>query len=57
MSYQRWYGTATTLPDGRVLATSGDDANGSRITTPEVYDPATNSWTQLTGAVRSQGAR
>jgi len=38
-----------------VLATSGDDANGSRITTPEVYDPATNSWTQLTGAVRSQG--
>jgi hypothetical protein len=51
MAFQRWYPTATTLPDGRVLVVSG-------VTTcfsctgdiPELYDPTTNTWTQLTGA-------
>ncbi len=55
MAYSRWYPSVTALADGRVLATSGDDANGNRITTPEVYNPSTDSWIQLTGAVRNQG--
>lgn len=55
MTDLRWYATATTLPDGRVLATSGDAPGGSRSTVPEVYDPATDTWTRLTTAPRSQG--
>ena len=54
MAYSRWYPSVTTLGDGRVLATSGDDVDGKRITTPEVYDPRTDTWTKLTGAVRNQ---
>ena len=55
MAWSRWYPSTTTLADGRVLATSGDDENGKRITTPEVYNPANDSWVKLTGAVRDQG--
>src|SRR5262249_47763381 len=29
MAYRRWYPTATTLPDGRALVTSGTDVNNS----------------------------
>jgi len=51
----RWYPTATTLPDGRILAVSG------RLQTqpfmfakiPEIYDPDTDTWTQLTGAQKT----
>ena len=49
MAYRRWYATATTLPDGKVLATSGNDVSAtSYVNTPEIYDPSTNVWTQLT---------
>ncbi|HEV7810068.1 MAG TPA: carboxypeptidase regulatory-like domain-containing protein [Candidatus Limnocylindrales bacterium] len=54
MAYFRWYATSTTLPDGRVLATSGDAPDGTRATIPEIYDPVANTWTKLTGASRSQ---
>jgi hypothetical protein len=54
MAAARWYPTATTLADGRVLATSGDAPGDVRITTPEIYDPATDIWTSLPGANRSQ---
>ena len=51
MAYPRWYPTATTLPDGRVLVTSGSTTCSTCIADiPEVYDPATNTWTQLTNA-------
>jgi hypothetical protein len=50
----RWYATSTTLADGKVLATSGDAPDGTRSQIPEVYDPATNRWARLTGAVRDQ---
>ena len=46
----RWYPTATTLPDGRVLAMSGDITNEVRSEIPEIYDPVTNTWTQLPSA-------
>ncbi len=51
MTYRRWYPTATTLPDGRVLVTSGATTCFECIADiPEIYNPQTNSWTQLTGA-------
>ena len=55
MNYLRWYATSTTLPDGRVLATSGDAPDGTRAPNPEIYDPVANTWTVLTGAPRDQG--
>ncbi len=53
MAYRRWYPTATTLPDGRVLVTSGATTcfgYDCLADTPEIYDPATNLWTQLNNA-------
>jgi len=50
MAYARWYPTATTLRDGRVLVTSGHISGGTNATIPEVFDVTTNTWTQLTGA-------
>lgn len=47
MHYPRWYGTTTRLPDGRILASSGDMPGGGRANIPEIYDPATNVWTLL----------
>ena len=54
MNHARWYGTATALPDGRILASAGDDENKDRVTIPEIYDPVADTWTPLTGANREQ---
>ncbi len=50
----RWYGHGTVLPTGEVLVTSGGDrdhvlAPGSEapITTPELFDPETETWTPV----------
>jgi hypothetical protein len=40
----RYYPSLTTLADGRAFTVSG---TGSKSSTPEVYDPATNTWTPL----------
>jgi len=54
MSVGRWYPTTTTLADGRVLVISGEiDCNGCFAPIPEVYDPQTDVWTQLTSASNS----
>src|ERR1700675_2527313 len=51
MAYPRWYPNATTLPDGRVLVVSGSTSCFTCIAEiPELYDPPTNTWTQLTNA-------
>jgi len=51
MVYPRWYPTATTLPDGRVLIISGSTTcNGCQASIPEIYDPSTNSVAELTNA-------
>jgi uncharacterized membrane protein len=52
MAHGRWYPTATTLGDGRVMTFSGLDENGNTNTTVEIYTvgtgwspPYTASWT------------
>lgn len=51
MKFRRWYPTATTLSDGRILVTAGwETAEHTNAGVPEIYDPVANSWTQLTNA-------
>lgn len=51
MSQRRWYPTAVTLPNGKVMVTSGGTTCFTCIADfPEVYDPETNAWSRLTGA-------
>ncbi len=45
----RWYATQTMLPSGRVLVTGGIDQNGAPVSTPEIYNPASKTWTAVTG--------
>ena len=54
MNFARWYPTATVLPDGRLLAANGDNLDGQRVPQYEIYDPAADTWTHLTGADRAQ---
>jgi fibronectin type 3 domain-containing protein len=47
----RWYATATTLPDGRVMAFSGLNLAGGTNRTVEIYDVASPAgWTSPTTA-------
>jgi Domain of unknown function (DUF1929) len=61
MKYQRWYPTAVTLPDGRILILSGTDQDTTvgnagasdtkvRQAVPEVYDPTTDKTVALENA-------
>jgi hypothetical protein len=51
MAYPRWYPTVTILPDGRFIATSGETTcDDCETDINEIYDPSTNSWSQLTSA-------
>jgi hypothetical protein len=51
MAYARWYPSATTLSDGRVLVTGGwQTTEHTNAGTPEIYDPVSNTWTQLASA-------
>jgi hypothetical protein len=51
MAYRRWYPTATTLSDGRVIVMAGwQTTSHTNAGIPEIYDPSTNAWTQLTSA-------
>lgn len=51
MGFRRWYPTATTLSDGRILVTAGwQTTNHTNAGIPEIYNVSTNSWTQLTAA-------
>ncbi len=60
MSSGRWYPTATTLGDGRVLAVSGaiscptclipGDPHEGLADVAEIFNPPTNSWAELSNA-------
>jgi hypothetical protein len=67
MAAARWYPTVTGLPDGRVFVVSGDAVSfvnqhnptvevPLRIasqTTPEIYNPSTDTWTGVPSAART----
>ena len=54
MHFPRWYATGTTLSDGKVLATSGNNRDsGDIVAVPELYSPGSNSWQSLTAASHS----
>jgi len=50
MNAPRWYPTNTTLPSGDVLVVSGYTTTGVFNTLPQVWHPATNTWSNLTSA-------
>jgi hypothetical protein len=51
MSYARWYPTANILPNGNMLVTSGEtNCAGCDVTVQEIYNPSTNSWSELSAA-------
>ena len=51
MSYRRWYPTSTTLPDGRVLITSGAQTCLTCLAdVPEIFDPVQNRFTTMPSA-------
>lgn len=55
MSSARYWGTATALPDGKVLVTGGSAKDNELVEVnnkAEIWDPATGQWTQgATGAL------
>ncbi len=54
MQFPRWYATGTTLANGKVLVTSGDDKGpGDIVATPELYSPNANSWQSLPAAANA----
>jgi hypothetical protein len=51
MVNRRWYPTTITLADGRVLAVSGTSTCYTcEVENPEIYNPATDTWTELEDA-------
>ena len=51
MAYARWYPQANILPNGNILVTSGEtNCAGCDATVQEIYNPTTNSWSQLSSA-------
>jgi hypothetical protein len=61
LNIPRWYSTGVSLPTGEVIAFSGADrdevvapGSGTPVTTPEMYDPETGEWTELTDQSRGR---
>ncbi len=49
MSFERWYPTATALPNGDVMLIGGINGARQHSVTPEVYSPETDEWRSLLG--------
>lgn len=63
MKYSRREHTATLLPDGKVLVAGGflndpfSITGGSALSSAELYDPATGTWTETTSSMVKQRYR
>jgi hypothetical protein len=61
MKWARTYHTLTVLPDGQVLSMGGQSKFGadrlrdSPVLQPEIWNPATDTWTALASSVRPRG--
>ena len=62
LHHARWFPTGVVLPDGRLLALNGTTSDGVlapgadiAIHDTELYDPATNSWTDMAPESRDRG--
>lgn len=47
MAFGRWYPSLITMPDGNVVAVSGLGADNFLSVVPELFDTATQTWSQL----------
>jgi len=61
LHHPRWFVSGVALPDGRILALNGADKDevidpGSEkaVRTPELYDPTTNTWTDMAAESRDR---
>lgn len=54
MNFARWYPSVTRLGDGRLVAISGNITATTWADTPEIYDPVSNAWSQMSGVNTSQ---
>jgi hypothetical protein len=62
LNHARWHSSGVLLPDGQVLAVGGTDKDdafspglGGPVTTPELYDPTTDTWTPVAPHIRARG--
>lgn len=53
LAESRFYPTCTTLPDGKILCTSGQSQTVGLVVTPTVYDPESDDWKLLEDAERA----
>ena len=54
MHTPRWYPTVVALPDGRQVVMGGQVKKGVMATLSEVYNPANNTWTELSGLAEAK---
>lgn len=54
MNAGRWYPSTTLLPTREVLVAAGNTEDKQTNTLPQVFNPATGAYRDLTGAIRAQ---
>src|ERR1039458_3482967 len=52
MHTPRWFQTVTAFPNGKVLVAGGDNNLSGPLSSAELYDPATGTWT-VTGSLNT----
>src|SRR5258706_14778096 len=57
MNFQRSEHVSVVLQDGRVLVAGGSTNGGGVTNSAELFDPAANSWTNITGGMTKAHAR